>query len=329
MAVQAQYPSNVLLLNRGVGEGKNEDCSLQLQSQPGGTTATSSRFVEDPSANHIFFSDFPGESGGVNPRKRRRDFDMNQLMSIIHQQQFHNQLVDVTQLRSRNVDVSTGLRLAFNDQQHSLSSQSSVLPLFTEDLTTQINRQRDEIEHFLQAQGEELRRTLANKRQMHYSALLRAAEESVSRKMKDKDVEAEKAARRNAELEARAAHLSAEAQVWQARARAQEAEAAALQSQLQQAIVSGRRGGCCAGEGEEVGQRFADGEAEDAESAYIDPERVVLASGPGCKACGKRVASVVLLPCRHLCVCTECDGVVSACPLCLTFRSSSIEVYMS
>lgn len=96
--------------------------------------------------------DCVGESGGVNPRKRRRDFDMNQLMSIIHQQQFHNQLVDVTQLRSRNVDVSTGLRLAFNDQQHSLSSQSSVLPLFTEDLTTQINRQRDEIEHFLQAQ---------------------------------------------------------------------------------------------------------------------------------------------------------------------------------
>lgn len=45
---------------RGVGEGKNGDCSLQLQSQPGGPTATSSRFVDDPSANHIFFSDFPG-----------------------------------------------------------------------------------------------------------------------------------------------------------------------------------------------------------------------------------------------------------------------------
>lgn len=52
---------DVFRLNyRGVGEGKNEDCSLQLQSQPGGPTATSSRFVDDPSANHIFFSDFPG-----------------------------------------------------------------------------------------------------------------------------------------------------------------------------------------------------------------------------------------------------------------------------
>lgn len=170
---------------------------------------------------------------------------------------------------------------------------------------------------------------------MHYCALLRAAEESISLRMKDKNAEAEKAARRNAELQARAANLSAEAQVWQARARAQEAEAAALQSQLQQAIiVTGRRGGggCSLSQGEEVGLRCAGGaggEAEDAESAYIDPERVVLASGPGCKACGKRVASVVLLPCRHLCVCTECDGVVQTCPLCLSFRSSSIEVYMS
>lgn len=335
MAVQAQYPSNVLLLNRSVAEGENEDCSLQLQSQP---TPTSSRFVDDPSSNHILFTDFPVASR--NPRKRRREINMNQLMSsLLHQQQFQNQLVDVTQLRSRNVDVSTGLRLAFNDhqqlQQHSLSSQSSVLSLLTHDLSTQINQQRDEIEHFLHAQGEELRRTLASKRQMHYCALLRAAEESISLRMKDKDAEAEKAARRNAELEARAANLSAEAQVWQARARAQEAEAAALQSQLQQAIIvigrrggSGGGGGCSLSQGEEVGLRCA-GDAEDAESAYIDPERVVLASGPGCKACGKRVASVVLLPCRHLCVCTECDGVVQTCPLCLSFRSSSIEVYMS
>ncbi|XP_076885797.1 E3 ubiquitin-protein ligase BOI-like [Bidens hawaiensis] len=244
---------------------------------------------------------------------------MNQSMSLLHQRQF----------RSQNVDVSTGLRLAFHDQQklhqHSLSSQCSGLSFLSEELSAQVSQQRDEIEHFIHAQGEELRRMLANKRQMHYCALLQAAEETISNRMKDKDAEAEKAKRHKLELEARAAHLSAEAQVWQARARAQEAEAAALQSQLQHAIMSQNR----LAEKDEVALRCASGDPDDAESAYIDPERVVLASGPGCKACGKRVASVVLLPCRHLCVCTECDGVVSACPSCLTFRSSSIEVYMS
>ncbi|KAI3756472.1 hypothetical protein L1987_56293 [Smallanthus sonchifolius] len=244
------------------------------------------------------------------------EIDMNQSMNLLHQQQFRNQ----------NVDVSTGLRLAFHEQQ---KLQCSVLSFLSEELTTQVNQQRDEIEQFLHVQGEELRRMLASKRQMHYCALLRAAEESMSSRMRDKDAEAEKVKRRNVELEARAAHLSAEAQVWQARARVQEAEAATLQSQLQEAIVSRRVRGNSLAEREEVGLRYASGEPEDAESAYIDPERVVLVSGPGCKACGKRVASVVLLPCRHLCVCTECDGVVSACPSCLSFRSSSIEVYMS
>lgn len=176
-----------------------------------------------------------------------------------------------------------------------------------------------------------MRRTLAEKRQMHYRALLNAAEESVARRLREKEVEVQKATRRNSELEARAAQLSVEAQFWQAKARAQQATAVSLQAQLQQAMISGgfaaaqdsRRGEegvvCAAG---------VEGRAEDAESAYIDPERVTVL-GPSCKACRKRVASVVLLPCRHLSLCTECDQVVQACPLCLTLRNSSVEVYLS
>lgn len=146
----------------------------------------------------------------------------------------------------------------------------------------------------------------------------------MARQLKEKEAEVGKAVRRNAELEARAAQLSAEAQAWQARARAEEFTAATLQAQLQQAMMNG--GGCNAHlpDGDIAGA----GEAEDAESAYIDPDRVVEATGPSCKSCRKRVASVVLLPCRHLCVCTDCDGVVQACPLCLSIRSSSVEVFM-
>lgn len=183
-------------------------------------------------------------------------------------------------------------------------------------------------------QGEELRRALGEKRQRHYRALVTSAEETVARRLREKDVEAEKAARRNADLEARAAQLTVEAQVWQAKARAQEATAANLQAQLQQAIMSGAsqdsmmmradherlNNGAGGVEG---------GQAEDAESAYMDPERTVMMAGPPCKSCRDRAASVVLLPCRHLCLCTECDQVAQACPLCLTIRNSSIEVFLS
>ncbi|XP_016443981.1 BOI-related E3 ubiquitin-protein ligase 1-like [Nicotiana tabacum] len=342
MAVQAQYPSNVLFLNRNVQEGKGQlGNDYSLQHQPGGSGGGS--FLDQ---TQMLFN--PGVGG--NTRKRGRELTsttaaMNPLMSM--QSQPQPQLIDLTQLHTSppsqqtpNV-VSTGLRLAFGDQQqqqqqqhqlqhqhhhhHSLSPQSSQSSAFysilTEDLATHIKQQRDEIDHFLQIQGEQLRRTLAEKRQRHYRALMGAAEESMARRLREKEAEMEKAARRNAELEARAAQLSAEAHAWQARARAQEVTAATLQAQLQHAMMSG--GGC-----NERNDGNGGGEPEDAESAYIDPDRVVESTGPSCKACGKRVASVVLLPCRHLCVCTECDAVAQACPLCFSIRSSSVEVFL-
>ncbi|XP_039009390.1 E3 ubiquitin-protein ligase BOI-like, partial [Hibiscus syriacus] len=209
-------------------------------------------------------------------------------------------------------------------QQQQLSPLSNSSVLFSNNLGPQIKRQREELDQFLQAQGQELRCSLAEKRKRHYRALLGAAEESMARRLREKEEEVENVNRRNAELEAHAAQVSLEAQVWMAKARAQEASAASLQAQLQQAIMS-------VGAAAEYDSRIRDagmnsasgveGTAEDAESAYVDPDRVV-ASGPPCKGCGIRVASVVLLPCRHLCLCTECDRVAQACPLCLTFRNS-------
>ncbi|KAI3707416.1 hypothetical protein L6452_25915 [Arctium lappa] len=309
MAVQAQYPTNALIHHRSLQEDRNQDFLLQPQTGGGSTAIDSRLFLDHHQSSNV--DNFPGGSG-INPTKR---------------ESCSNQLIDLTKLHSRNAGVNTGLRLAFSD--HQRQSSIGLYPIMSKDLSAQINQQRDEIEHFLQIQGEELRRTLAEKRQRHYLALLEAAEASVSRRLKDKDAEAEKAVWRRADLEARAAQLGMEAQMWQARARAQEAEAASLQAQLQQAMVIGGR--YCISQIEDAPPpgSAAVGDTEDAESAYIDPERVVVASGPGCKACGERVASVVLLPCRHLCVCSECDGVVLACPLCLSLRSSSIQVYMS
>lgn len=301
-----------------------------LSPQPDGTGAGPpgcGGILDHQSINQTLFNNFPvGNYSSMNQRKRGREDNnnMNHFMStdnIHHQQLF----MDVSNMQSRNnVDVSTGLRLAFNDhhhQQQCFDPQSSgFTSLLSDDLSNLVNQQGNEIEHYIHAQGEELRRKLAEKRQRHYNALIVATKESSSRMIREKEVEADKAIRRNAELEARASQLSAEAEIWQSKARAQEAIAAALQAQLQQAM------GGCVSQGEELG---GDENAEDAESSYIDPERVVVVSGPGCKACGKRVASVVLLPCRHLCVCSECDDLVQTCPLCLTFRSSSIQVYMS
>lgn len=178
-------------------------------------------------------------------------------------------------------------------------------------------------------QGEQLRRTLAEKRQRHYRALLQAAEETVARRLREKEAEVEKATRRNAELQARAAQLSVEAQVWQAKARAQEITAASLQAQLQQTIMCHGGGDDNGGGGGGGGVSCAvEGQAEDCESAHVDPERVA-AARPKCRGCERRVASVVVLPCRHLCICAECDAHFRACPVCLTLKNSTVEVLLS
>ncbi|KAJ8560304.1 hypothetical protein K7X08_004362 [Anisodus acutangulus] len=331
MAVQAQYPSNVHLFNRTVQERKNPlgNDDYSLQPQPGGGSIlehTQMLFNTGAGSNHSC--------------KRRREIStttgtsaaMNPLMSM----QSQPQLIDLTQLHMQPNVVSTGLRLASGEQQqqyhkqqqqHSHSPQSSQSSAFysilTEDMSTIIKQQRDEIEQFLHVQREQLRQTLEEKRRALYRALLGTAEETMARQLKEKEAEVAKAVRHNAELEARTAQWSTEAQAWQARAMAEEFTAATLQEQLQQAIMNG--GGCNA--------HLADGdfagEAEDAESAYTDPDRVVESTRPSCKGCRKRVASVVLLlPCRHLCVCTDCDAVVQACPRCFSVGSSSVEVFL-
>ncbi|GFZ16563.1 SBP (S-ribonuclease binding protein) family protein [Actinidia rufa] len=313
MAVQAHYPSNILLLNRNAQEGKNKlGNAYSVQPQPSG-----GGFLDQ---SHMIFTN----GVGTNPRKRGREISAttsptnNNPFSIQLQSP---QIIDLTQLHTQQSNVvSTGLRLAFGEQQQQLQSQqqqqqqrtlspqSSVLfSLLSDDLATQIRQQREEMEQFMQAQGEHMRRTIAEKRQRHYRALLGAAEETAARRLREKDAEVEKAARRNAELEARATQLSAEARAWHARARAEEATVASLQEQLKQAIISGGAGG------EELG--CAGGaDAEDAESAHVDPARVEFASGPSCKACRRRAASVVVLPCRHLSLCTDCGAVAQACP---------------
>ncbi|KAF3528416.1 hypothetical protein DY000_02041605 [Brassica cretica] len=47
----------------------------------------------------------------------------------------------------------------------------------------------------------------------------------------------------------------------------------------------------------------------------------------GCKRCGERTASVLVLPCRHLCLCTVCgSALLQACPVCNTVMHASVHV---
>ncbi|KAJ0252753.1 SBP protein [Hirschfeldia incana] len=221
--------------------------------------------------------------------------------------------------------VSTGLRLSQGHSQ-SLEQRSSSSPMIDGSFAEEINRQADELDRFLQTQGEQLRCMLADTSERHYRELLRTREESVRRRLGEKEAEIENATCRHAELEARAVQMEKEARAWQVRAAAKEAEAMSLQSRLQQAFAHG--GGVTAAEPESRSVDGADNEAGDAESAYVDPDRFE-SVGPSCRICRRRSATVLALPCRHLILCRECDGSARVCPVCLSLKNSSVEVFFA
>ncbi|KAJ4878075.1 SBP (S-ribonuclease binding protein) family protein [Raphanus sativus] len=307
MALQAHHhhPSTMFFLNRNGQEGT--DFSPELQK-----------------------SQFPSITAGVDTRKRaREDYSVIDLETTAAPMnpppctppQF------ISRRQTHNAVVSTGLRLS-QGQSQSLEQRSSSSPMIDGNFAGEINRQADELDRFLQTQGEQLRCMLADTSERHYRELLRTREESVRRRLGEKEAEIEKATRHHAELEARVAQMEKEARAWQVRAGAKEAEAMSLQARLQQAVAHG--GGVTAAA--ELESRSVDGvddnEAGDAESAYVDPDRFEL-NGPSCRICRRRSATVLALPCRHLILCKECDGSVRVCPLCLCLKNSSVEVFFS
>lgn len=73
------------------------------------------------------------------------------------------------------------------------------------------------------------------------------------------------------------------------------------------------------------GRRYAEAEEEEAESSFEDPDRV----GPvrlDCKVCERELATVMVWPCRHVCVCARCDAATKCCPVCRQVKTTSVQV---
>ena len=155
-------------------------------------------------------------------------------------------------------------------------------------------------------------------KQRHMAFFLSVLEESVGKKLRQKEAEIDNMNRQNRELMEKLKQVSMESQTWHYKACFNESVVSVLKNNIKQAIAQGSnhgREGC------------GDSEVDDAASSHgsgvaVQPEMA-------CRVCRSGEISVLLLPCRHLCLCKDCGGSVHTCPICQTTTTVVVPVIIS
>ncbi|XWS63680.1 hypothetical protein CRYUN_Cryun06bG0122400 [Craigia yunnanensis] len=240
--------------------------------------------------------------------------------------------------------VSTGLRLSYDDDERNSSVTSasgsmtqvpSMILSLGDNIRGELDHQKEEIDQYIKIQEEHLTKGIRDMKQRHIASFLDAIEKGVGKKLREKDIELETMNRKNKELVERIKQVTSEAYNWHYRAKYNESVVNCLKSNLQQVISQGA---------EQGKEGFGDSEVDDAAS-YIDPNnflsipvgaaKSVSRNHHGmkehmiCRACKAREVSILLMPCRHLCLCKDCDVLVSVCPVCQVMKTAGVQVYLS
>ncbi|CAI8595381.1 unnamed protein product [Vicia faba] len=236
-------------------------------------------------------------------------------------------------------------------QQNNKSCASSSFSFLGEDISLQIQRQQLDIDQLIAQQMEKVKYEIEEKRKRQAMRLIQAIDMSVTKRLKAKEEEIEKIARTNWALEERVKSLCMENQIWRDLAQSNEATANALRSSLEQ-LLAQRVGDDNGDTISPVGRHAAlinDAESCCDSNGSINEEENVVEwrncgggggdSGNGgsnfvnsmklCSNCGKDESCVLILPCRHLCLCGVCGSNLNICPICRSFKTASIHVNMS
>lgn len=184
---------------------------------------------------------------------------------------------------------------------------------------------------------------LEEHRKQQSRLLVSAIQERIVKKLKEKDEEIQRMGKLNWVLQERVKSLFLENQIWRDMAQTNEAAANSLRTNLEQVLAH------VSEEQQAGGGPAAAAVADDAQSscgsndygrdeeAVDGGDAVVGGGGNGgcgggdrmCKRCGVRESRVLLLPCRHLCLCTMCGSTLLNCPVCDSVMNASVHVNFS
>lgn len=195
------------------------------------------------------------------------------------------------------------------------------------DISLQIQQQQLDTDRLVSHHMEKVRIEIEEKRKKRARIIMEAIEGGMMKKLQAKEDEIAKIGKLNFALEERVKSLRIENQIWRELAQSNEATANALRSNLEQVLASqmvkeeqlGGGGGaeddaesCCGSGGGEEDERAGEG-----------------GRSRMCRNCLREESCVLLLPCRHLCLCTVCGSNSHVCPVCKSAKSASVHVNMA
>lgn len=208
-----------------------------------------------------------------------------------------------------------------------------------EDISLQIQQQQLEIDQFVAHHTEKVRLDIEERRKRNSRRLIAAVEEGISKRLRAKEEEIVKIAKLNWALEEKVKSLCVENQIWRELAQTNEATANALRSNLKQVLEQvvhddyrHRSTTACADDAEDA-QSCCESNNEERrtiiENENINDDCSSSNNNRLCKKCGQEESCVLLLPCRHLCLCTVCASSVNTCPVCKSTKNISVHVNLS
>lgn len=179
-----------------------------------------------------------------------------------------------------------------------------------QNLSSELEKQRLEMDCFLHFQNEKLKALLHEETRRREIIMIQGYESKMKAIMEAKEQVLNTATNRTIELQNFLQMAEKEAREWEIKAVENEAMVTDLNRRLNQARERNH----------EDAESVCNGGGDDDDEREREKKMA-------CKVCHVRSSCVLLLPCRHLCCCRACEGLLMFCPVCETVKNGSLEVF--